>query len=131
MAQARAAAVAQQKVAAMQASGRKLDGKQLDVELEAQAARAKALAHLQAHSCGPSQFEQTGVRAKTNQSDNTLEVLAKRRAKEAKVEAEKVWFRYPDKISEDVYFKCLIQPPLQTTGKAAEREAPRAAKVPP
>jgi hypothetical protein len=63
-------------VASLQASGRKMDGSLVDKEVEAQAKRARALAHLQQHSCGPSSLERTGLREKTGLEDNTLEVNA-------------------------------------------------------
>ena len=89
---ARAAAVARSKVAAMQAGGREMGDKHLAAELKAQAARARALAHLQKHSCGPSEFEKTGVAASfaSGTRDNTLEVASKRKAAEqAKASAVK------------------------------------------
>jgi hypothetical protein len=89
VAQARAAAVAKNKVASMQAAGRQLDGKTMSAELEAQAARARAMAHLDKNACGPSQFELTGVRAKVASEDNTLEVVAKRKAKKLQQEQDK------------------------------------------
>jgi hypothetical protein len=44
---------------------------------------------LKKHSCGPSQFELTGVVAKSTTTDNTLEVVAKRKAKAAAAEQAK------------------------------------------
>eukprot|EP00614_Pseudopedinella_elastica_P009672 CAMPEP_0172607336 /NCGR_PEP_ID=MMETSP1068-20121228/27535_1 /TAXON_ID=35684 /ORGANISM="Pseudopedinella elastica, Strain CCMP716" /LENGTH=191 /DNA_ID=CAMNT_0013410309 /DNA_START=81 /DNA_END=653 /DNA_ORIENTATION=+ len=84
VAQARAAAVARTRVAELRAGGKQLEGKAMDKELAAQAARAQALAHLSKNSCGPSQYELTGQPAKLAGGDNTLEIMAKRRAKEKK-----------------------------------------------
>jgi len=86
---ARAKVVAANKVAAMKASGRELDDKTMSKELEAQALRARAMAHLDKNSCGPSQYELTGVAARAKTGDNTLEVVAKRNAKKQQQEQDK------------------------------------------
>ena len=88
VAKSRAMAVAKRKVGAMKAAGTTLSGSILKEELKAQAARARALAHLEKNSCGPSQWELSGGaqsgRPATARGDNTLDVIAKRKAKEAK-----------------------------------------------
>ena len=81
VAEARANVKAKQKVLSL---GIDLKESALTAELEAQAARARALAHLERHNCGPSQWELRGLsasRAVPRGNDNTLDAVAKRKSK--------------------------------------------------
>jgi len=87
---ARAQAAAKQKVSAMQKKDPKLQGSKLQAELDAQAKRAEAQAYVQRNACGPSQYELTGRTYEKTGGDNTLKVVAQRRAKEQAAEQKRM-----------------------------------------
>ena len=116
VAEARAAVYAREKTA-----GLNLEGSSLDKELAAQAARARALAHLDKHSCGPSQFELSGGNtsgraAIAGERDNTLAAV---RARDAAAKRKTKEERAAEKATAEMHKRMLAQnEALQGTGSS-------------